>query len=234
MKKITLTSALFFLALLGFAQSGIKVGIKVAPALSFARVIDKDDDDGVNFSSNGSSFGLAFGPYFDFPVLKENVYFTTGLWFSIKSAKVTTNVPSTLLSPGGYLGSSKYNLQYLTVPVFFKFYTNEVAQDVKIYFQMGGTVDFKISENTAGTDGARLKSEAQDENKSLFLFVDGNLLLGTGVQFKVGSTTLLAGVSYCRGLVNIVNPTLSVNDKKAYQYVAVKNNLVSLDLGIEF
>jgi len=236
MKHYTLAFSIAALSLFGGTQnsyaqdSGIKVGIKVSPGIAMGRVIDKDSKDGVGFSSNGSAFAFSFGPQFDFPVLKQNVYFTTGVWFSIKSIKVTSN------AIGIVSGSSKYNLQYITVPLAFKFYTNEIAPDIRLYFTLGGTLDVKISEGVSGDDDAGLKTASQDDGKKLFLPVDGNLLLGTGVQFKVGETTLFAGVSYLRGLVNVINPNLTwgSDDDKPTNHVALKNNTLNLDLGIEF
>lgn len=210
-------------------ESGIKVGLKFSPGLAIGRVIDKDSRDGNSFSSNGSSFGFSFGPQFDFPVLKQNVYFSTGAWFSMKSIKVTrTNLIET--------AHSKYNLQYVSVPLAFKFYTNEITQNVKLYFTLGSTLDIKISEGTSGDDHVGLKEAAQNDDKKLFLPLDANLMLGTGVQFKVGATTLFAGITYLRGLVNVVNPTWTIGgtDTKPYQSLALKNNSVTLDLGIEF
>lgn len=208
---------------------GIQVGLKVSPGLAMGRVIDKDSDDGVAFSSGGSDFGFSFGPVFDFPMVKQNVYLSTGAWFSLKSIKVKR---TTLLSTE----SSKYNLQYVTVPLAVKFYTNEIAPNLRIYFNLGGTFDIKIAESVAGEDNVGLKEAAQDDDKKLFLAVDGNLLLGTGVQFKVGQTTLFGGISYLRGLVNAVNSTWTVGDTdiKPYQSLALKNNSVTLDLGIMF
>jgi hypothetical protein len=34
----------------------------------------------------------------------------------------------------------------IQVPVGVKLYTNEVAPDIRVYFQLGGTLDFKLAE----------------------------------------------------------------------------------------
>ncbi len=233
MKKHILAFSLFFTGFfcLGGDGGGIKVGLKVSPGISSARVMDKDSKDGFSYSANGSKVSLLLGPCFDFPILKNNVYFSTGVWFSLRSAQISAKGDS-----AGYpSGNSNYGLQYVMLPTYFKFYTNEIVDDVRLYFNLGATFDLKISEKSSGTDGTYLMSAAHSDNKKLFAFGDASLLLGAGVEYKLGSITLFSGLSYNRGLANVVNPFFKTyGDHKLYQSLAIKNNLVNLDLGIQF
>ena len=127
------------------------------------------------------------------------------------------------------------------VPLYFKFYTNEISKGLKIYFTMGGAANIKIAEKSVGTDGTELKKITSDSTgKQLFSFFDATLILGTGVEYKLGNvTTLFFGVSYNRGLLNTINPLVKFNDyngnkTKPYDNLAIKNNLFSLDLGLRF
>jgi hypothetical protein len=233
MKKYLLSFSLLIVAC-GFstAGDGVKVGLKFSPAFSFASVRDKKDGDSMSLSKNGTQFRFVAGPVFEFR-LTDNVWFTTGLWYSPRAVRINTN---TLHKNGYYVsGSSQYNLQYLMVPLYFKFNTNEITSGLSIYFNLGGTVDFKIVEKSVGSDDAGLMLMAERNNKSLFSVFDASLLLGTGVEYKLGDATILfAGLSYNRGLINTVNPLLESNGMKLYQHVAIKNNLINIDLGIKF
>jgi hypothetical protein len=214
-------------------KGGIRVSLKVSPGISYVRVEDKDSKDTYNYSANGSQFSFLFGPSVDFPLLKKNVYFSTGVWFSLRSNKIssTSNDPS--ITAG--VGSSKYNLQYIMIPLSFKFYTNEVAKNMRVYFNIGGSFDIKISESRSGNDDTKLMQAARDADGKLYAFADGTFMIGTGLEFKLGNTTLYSGVSYNRGIVNIVNPFLTTNDThKPYQYLSLKNNLINFDIGVQF
>lgn len=238
MKKVFLSTLLLLsFQYAAFSGDKVKLGIKVSPVVSYASVKDNKSDD-FSFSSNGSTLKIVIGPYADF-LINDNVSFTTGLWFSPRTVKLTLKYTEPLTKVQSS-ASSQYNLQYLMVPVFFKFNTNEVSDGLKIYFTLGGTVDFKIAEKYVGDDNIHLKDViAEKEDKALFSYIDASLLAGAGVEYELGDvTTLYAGISYNRGLVNILNPFLSykIGDEtiKPYQQLSIKNNLIGLDLGIKF
>ncbi len=218
------------------SSRSVKLGIKVAPTISYARVIYKKSDDNVEYSRGGSVARLIVGPYVDFG-LNDNVTFSTGLWYSPRAVVLSAKYKDTL--GNSTTRKSQYNLQYVMIPVYFKFYTNEITSGVKLYFTLGATVDVKIAEKKSGDDNIMFKEYAAKENHALFTFADASILAGLGAEFKLKEiTTLYAGISYNRGLVNIVNPFLEydVNGTKVkpYKYVSVKNNLLSLDLGVKF
>ena len=216
-----------------FAGDKIKLGIKVSPVISFASVKDKDSKDGRSFNGQGNALKFVIGPYIDCAI-NDNVYFSFGVWYSPRTVKLSHRYLDTLGNVAG--GTSQYNLQYLMVPLSFKFYTNEITEGMKLYFTLGVTADFKIAEKNIGdNDHAGLKEAASEEGQQLFSFFDAGLLLGAGVEYKLGDiTTVYGGFSYNRGLTNIVNPLLVINNSKPYQYLSVKNNLIGIDLGLKF
>ncbi|MBC7390232.1 MAG: PorT family protein [Opitutaceae bacterium] len=215
------------------AGDKLKLGIKVNPVISFAAVKDKDSKDGFSYNGEGSALRFIVGPYIDY-MINDNVFFSFGLWYSPRTIKMSVKTTDAL--GFSHTGNSQYNLQYLMVPLYFKFYTNEISEGMKLYFTLGGTADFKIAEKNVGDkDEVGLKDLASNEGKQLFSFIDGGLLIGAGVEFKLGTiTTLYGGLSYNRGLTNIVNPLISNNGNKPYQHVAIKNNLIGIDLGVKF
>jgi hypothetical protein len=229
-------SAIFVATAQETSSRSVKLGIKVAPTISYARIIDKKTDDNVEYSRGGSVARLIVGPYVDFG-LNDNVTFSTGLWYSPRAVVISAKSKDTLGNTTKQ--KSQYNLQYVMIPAYFKFYTNEITSGVKLYVTLGATLDVKIAEKKSGDDNIKFKENAQKENHALFTFVDASILAGLGAEFKLKDiTTLYAGISYNRGLVNTVNPFLEydVNGTKVkpYKYLSVKNNLFSLDLGLKF
>jgi len=232
MKKTLLTTLLTVASIYGtFAGDKVKLGIKLTPCFSFSKITDKKSDN-TDYSRSGSTVRMIVGPFIDFAI-NDNVTFTTGLWYSPRAVYISAKTATTTLK-------SQYNLQYLMVPIYFKFYTNEIAPDMKLYFNLGGSLDFKIAEKKVGDDDAGLKTLAEKENKPLFNIVDASILMGTGVEFNLKDiTNIYVGISYNRGLVNVINPLLEYTDSKgdktkAYKDLSIKNNLLSLDLGVKF
>lgn len=219
MKKTAFVLVAF--VLLGQASHAgmkLKLGLRLSPALSFAGVRDKESDDAMAYSSNGVAGRGIIGPMAEF-FMTDNVSFGTGLWYVPKSVSVKAKLES-----DGSTYSSTYNLQYLAIPLYLKFYTNPITPKMKIYFTLGGTLDIKIAEKAG--------SNTSSGDKSFFNPIDTDLMLGTGVEFALTeSTAFFVGLGYNRGLMNVINP---VNYKSSYDALAIRNNLVSLDLGVKF
>jgi hypothetical protein len=201
-----------------YAGMKLKLGLRLSPALSYAGVRDKDGDDGLTFSNNGVAGRAILGPMAEF-FMTDNVSFGTGLWYTPKSVSFIAKSKS-----GNSSFASTYNLQYLMIPVYLKFYTNPITPKMKLYFTLGGNIDIKISEKAG--------SNVNTSGKSFFNPIDMGLMLGTGVEFSLSeSTAFFVGIGYNRGLLNVINP---VNYKSSYDAIAIRNNLLSLDLGVKF
>lgn len=237
MKKLLLISILISANTFSlFAQSSssrtTKLGFKFSPSVSYARVIDKDDKDGVEYKRNGSAFKMIVGPYVDFG-LNDNVTFSTGIWYSPRSVLLSAKYKDA--TGGEVTNTSQYNLQYLMVPLYFKFYTNEITSGMKIYFTLGGSFDVKLVEKKSGDDNIGLLTLAKEEGRPLFNYIDASTLVGAGVEYNLKDImTIFGGISYNRGLINTVNPLLEINGNKPYQNIAIKNNMITLDLGVKF
>lgn len=127
----------------------------------------------------------------------------------------------------------KIGIQYLEIPVTVKLFTNDVATDTKLYFQLGGSlggaIAGKINGNKRFTDPV-----TGNENKALdyVILPDAAVLLGFGAEYQLGqSTKVFAGLSYHRGLLNIDN---YFEDERDFSDVTLKNSEFALDLGIKF
>lgn len=198
-----------------YAQS--KVGIKFSPTLSTNRINFSSEGGRYTVNPNGVGGRFIFGPIFDLFVT-ENYYFSTGLLYAPK--RIGISVTDTQ-SP---IGTSEqvYRLQYLQLPASLKLFTNELALDTRVYFQIGGSLDVKIASSTKDDYAINYIDRTR-------LF-DFTVQLGTGVEYRLGYNTLLfGGFFYNRGLVNAVTRMgvegLDIN---------VKNDLVGLELGVKF
>jgi hypothetical protein len=210
MRKNLILIAFVSLSTTAFAQ--FKLGFQFSPILSTNRVDLKSTT--TDLDSDGTALRLAVGPIVDVQ-LTENYYFSSGILFCSKRAgfesRVGANPPI----------KEDYNLQYVQVPISMKLFTNEVALDKKIYFQVGGAFEFNV------------KEEANNDNNVLiedFRLFDASLLAGLGLEYKIGTSTLLfGGFSYHRGLVNAVSKHIDVGGD-----IKLKNDYIAIDFGVKF
>jgi len=219
MKKFLLTAFLSFAITVAFSQH--RVGLKFSPTLSFNRI--DSDAETFNYSSNGIGTRFILGPTFDY-FLGENYYISTGLFYAPKRAGITAiqNLPPTSSAPSRRVDEI-YNLQYLQIPATIKLYTNELALDTRLYFQLGGLLDIKISDRAAQVDEVLIDR---------FRPYDFSALLGTGVEYRIGvNTVLYGGISYIRGLLNVATRQ---TENPSFERFTLKNDLIALDLGIMF
>lgn len=191
------------------ANAQLKLGIQMSPTLSFNRI--DDDEAQMEFTNDGVGGRLVAGAVADY-MFQENYYVTSGIFFVPKRVGIKSTADGT---------EEAYRLHYIQLPAAVKLFTNEIALDVRIYFQAGFTLDFKILEDNLSDDTRFIQD---------FRAVDSSLLLGTGAEYQLGySTILFGGFSYRRGLANVVRNTApDVGD------LIIKNDLFSLDLGIKF
>ncbi len=221
MKKAFLLCCILFLSITSYSQ--VKLGLKFAPGFSFNRVA-ADDKAAVDFKGNGLGIRFIAGPEVYF-LIGDNAAFVTGVWFSSRRVGIK------------YVGSGTstketYNLQYISLPAYLKLYTNEIATDMKVYFNVGGSFDIKIKDNV-------IKTDLTDAYITKWRPIDATILLGTGIQLQMGeSTFLLAGISYNRGLINAASKRRfdvpDTNGNTIDPKLKINTDLISLDLGLRF
>ncbi|MBD0257532.1 MAG: PorT family protein [Cytophagales bacterium] len=231
MKKSAVLFLVMFLSVTGFAQ--VKLGLRLAPGLAVNSVIGDDVFDAAE--PNGASVRFSAGPIADF-FFADNYAISTGLWYTVKRASFRVPNGSLTEDAVGTLGNQTiYNLQMIQVPLTVKLYTNEVAPDIRVYFQLGGTFDAKLAEKAKEENNNILAtlSEAQDE-KAAYKPIDVSLYLGAGAEMVLGeNTALFGGLSYNRGLVNALG-RLDYAGTRINNDLKIRNQLVSLEVGIKF
>jgi long-subunit fatty acid transport protein len=198
--------------------------------------VDQHGDGQINYKAHGVGAGFSAGAYMDY-FFRTSYALNIGVRYTNKrQAFVATRVPS-----NDKYGEATYNLQMLQIPVGIKLFTNEVVPDWKLYFMIAGSPDFVLAQkvkqfstnNVTGDDGAAVVNPPED---LVFKFFDASLWFSLGTEYRVAeSTTLTAGFSYNRGLINLVNKKGALNEgDKANQRYSSKADLISLDLGVKF
>lgn len=218
MKKF-LTLSLFLL-FAGAASAQLKIGLRLAPQISTTRV--DVSTTGITAENGGSALKFTFGPIADY-FFNDNYAFSTGLWFTTKKTDYSLNNES-FATPF----SNEIDLQYIQVPLALKLFTNEVATDIRLFFQMGGTLDFKINE---------------DNSNSAFVDTDftrpfnAGVLVGFGVEYFLGESTLVfAGIDYNRGLINTQKSEVEIAPGAVVKAddLTVNHDLIALAFGLKF
>ncbi|HEX8547963.1 MAG TPA: porin family protein [Cytophagaceae bacterium] len=219
MKKIALLfSFMLIFGAASFAQ--LKIGLNFSPALAFNRLQLTEEATNTSISTNGVSLKFIAGPELSF-YIGDNYAFTTGIWYVAKRAGLNYTLPDPATPGTNLTFDNTYNLQYVQLPATFKLFTNEIATDMKLYFQVGGAVDIKV--------GEKLKGSNVKATNAVFKPIDASLIVGSGVELQMGENTyFLVGLRYTRGLINILKDTYP------YKNVNLKADLVSIDLGIRF
>jgi hypothetical protein len=156
-----------------------------------------------------------FGPVYDH-FITDNYSFSTGLLYAPKRVGLERRHPN---DPTKNRAES-YNLQYLQLPATLKLFTNELALDTRIFFQLGGITEIKINEKPMNK---------VDPIVTRFQFFDVSLHLGAGVEHRLSYNTILfGGFFYNRGLINAAAKTPELDGLR------INNDLLGLDLGIKF
>jgi len=207
------------------ASAQVEIGLKVSPSIAFLR---PDSPSSTNFQSEASKLRIGGGLIVDY-FFGENYAFSTGLLLTGKGGSISYQ-DNTLNSRQ----QREYSVQYLEVPLTVKLYTNDVAPNTKLYFQVGGSANVAIAAKINDKKYFDDPGTTEGETKALkyVIFPDAALLGGFGVEYQVGqSTKLLGGISYHRGLVNIDR---YFDNTRKFNGVTIKNNEFALDLGIKF
>lgn len=196
-----------------FSQT--KLGLKFSPLFSSHKISLKSDQ--LDVSSGKTSTRMSIGLILDHP-LTDTYFFSSGLIYLPKRVSIDLIEEEGSSAPKNPFES--YDLNYLQVPLSLKLFTNEIAPDISVFFQVGLTLEFKIFEQALDEDY---------EFISKFRFFDTAALIGTGIEYRLGVNTLFfVGTSLQKGLVNIIGQT-----NPDYP-LFVRNQIVSINIGMKF
>jgi hypothetical protein len=227
MKKILLTIAALAVAPAAFAQ--VEIGLKVSPSISYLRT---GSPSATSFQGESSKFSFGGGIFMDY-FFGQNYAFNTGLFLTGKGGTISyTDPKSAIASPVRV--EQKIAMQYLELPLTIKLFTNEVAPDTRVYFQVGGSLAVPVQTRI---NGEKNYIDAYDGNNetsagSHVFDIDANLIGAVGAEYQLGqSTKFLAGISYHHGLVDTDR---YFQKTRKFSDVSIKNSVFSLDLGLKF
>ncbi len=197
---------------INLSSAQTKLGLKLAPSVINQRIGNVQDSASVTGGANAVVMPVLFS--IDFST-GRNYYFGSGIGYVSKRMNLIVN------QEGSGSTSNSYNIQYVQIPATFKLFTSEVALDKRLYFQVGPV--FEIAVN-------RKETNPQVSIIEQYQPIDISLLFATGMEFQVGAHTAIGlGISYSRGLVNIVKtPGAGLKD------LSVKNDLFALELILKF
>ena len=228
MKKILL-ALLVLGATISTASAQFEIGLKVSPSISSLRAESTTDN---SFASDGSKLSFGGGLVVDY-FFGENYAFSTGLLLTGKGGTISYKDFVNGVSGPTTTFKQAMTIQYLELPVSVKLFTNEVATDTRLYFQVGGSLNVPIGSRIGGEKFYKDPATGNENKASDYVyFIDADALAGIGAEYQLAkSTKVFAGLSYHRGLVDIDH---YFESKRGFKDVTIKNSSFALDLGIKF
>ena len=195
--------------------SQTKLGLKFSPLFSSHKISLKSDQ--LEVYQGKTATRMSIGLIVDHP-LTDTYFLSSGLIYLPKRVSINLEEEDGGTAPTNPFES--YDLNYLQVPLSLKLFTNEIAPDISLFFQVGLILEFKIFEQALNEDY---------EFISKFNFFDTAAIIGTGIEYRLGINTLFfTSISLQKGLINIINRT-----NPEYPLV-IRNQIVSIDVGMKF
>ena len=207
---------LVFLSFGYILQAQVKLGLKFSPTLVNTRTFLQSDT--LDVEPGDRSFKFALGLIADYE-LSETYFLSSGLLVVPKRVGLA-------ISPengGTYPAATEYyDLQYIQIPLTLKLFTNEIAPDASMYFQVGTAMDIKVFEQPVEEEYVFVEE---------FKNVDADVILGAGFEYKAGlNTVLFLGATYNRGLSSVIKTTQTALTEEFF----VRTSVLMFDFGIKF
>ncbi len=219
---------------------GVRFGLKLSPNTAWVR------PDTRGLKSDGNTVGYTFGLMADFPVgASGNYYFSTGLNLN--------RIGGTYVLDYKYVEgpnepertrplATDVRLTYLEVPLTIKMMTNEIGY-MRYFGQVGVGAAFNIrakgdiTQPVLHADGVYLsefKTVEDEDLQSRTNFFKASLIVGAGLEYNFsGNTSLMAGVQYNGGFINMLQD-VEVNVDGSMKKAKALANYIELTIGVFF
>ena len=195
--------------------SQTKLGLKFSPLFSSHKISLKSDQ--LEVFQGKTATRMSIGLIVDHP-FTDTYFLSSGLIYLPKRVSINLEEEDGGTAPTNPFES--YDLNYLQIPLSLKLFTNEIAPEISLFFQVGLILEFKIFDQALNEDY---------EFISKFNFFDTAAIIGTGIEYRLGINTIFfTGISLQKGLINIINRT-----NPEYPLV-IRNKIVSIDVGMKF
>lgn len=206
-------SASLVILIINASIAQTKLGLKLTSSVIAQRITQSNDS--IEISKGSNAFNPSIALIADMPI-SAKYFFSTGIGYISK--RVNLNAYE---SYPDLMQTLSYNIQYIQMPATLKLFTDDVALDKKLYFQFGPIIEIPI----------HLKEN--DQNFQVIKTIqpiDITLLISAGVEILIAPQTIIGiGLSYHRGLINIVKETGFPDET-----LVIKNDLYGIDITIKF
>jgi len=234
MKKLFPLLIILLLSKAAFSQEDDKMfhpGLRFNPMITWYHAEAKENT--VSINSDGMKFGYSYGVMGDF-MFQDNYGLSLELRFA-QIGGVTERSPSIFMPDGPAKVNyerTTFNVQYLQIPVSLKMKTNEVGY-MKYYGQFGFIPSIKTKARASGTYGPDNSNTTEYKTINIGPYISPfnvYLLIGGGVEYNLGgSTSLLGGLSFENGFINVARDRSSAPNK-----TDLRSKVISINLGVLF
>lgn len=228
MKK---TGVLLVVLILGMSQ--LKAQYKpFVFGLEFAPNIGWFKSDLKNYENEGTEVGFSWGFVSEF-YLMENYAVATGFDVVYLNGRLSyPHAPEPGSDTVGTL-SRKYKSKYLEIPLALKMKTNAYG-NMRFYGKVGLGTAFLLSAKGKDkfTSDSYNKSFEEDDIKNEMKNFRESLILGAGIEYSVGGSTLLTfGITFDNGFTDVLKYENTADPDVNHKAI---NNYLELNLGIIF
>lgn len=233
MKKCILLFVLIFFFLTGknFSQEkSYRFGFSFSPNVCWIKPDTK------NYDSEGGMMGFSWG-FLSHINMSDNYSIETG--FNIAQVYGKLSSPYLIEDNNGNSVSTgtlnrKYYLKYFEIPVILRMQANNESR-YKFFGQIGIGTSFNIrakaDDDYQLISGSVIPSETNVDIKDNITLVRESIIIGGGCSIDLNSaTTLILGLNFNNGFIDILKGHNSLNNDKEQAYL----NYFELNIGVLF
>lgn len=232
MKKLTLVLILSCFFFSSNAQSRFHPGLRFNPTFSWFKM--QTDDPSITVSNDGLKFGYSYGLMGDY-MFADNYGLSTEIRFAQYKGAYEVNLTTNSISA---ITTQNVKMQYLQIPISLKMKTNEIGY-IKYFGQFGfiPSINLRTRVDSTGQVGGGPSKTTEDINMLKF-YKPYNIfmLIGGGLEYNLGgSTSILAGLTFENGFVNVTRSKPFEDNVSGFGYVLdARFKVISLNLGVIF
>ncbi len=219
MKRITLFSIFFILALTSWSQTRLKLSFTGSPSVNWMRTDNQYADK--EKIVLGYDFGLSGDIFF---TENERYAINTGLQILNTGGAISYRTNAPFEFSGATLPPStkiRYRLRYVEVPLTIKLKTDQFHR-TRYWGQFGMSSMVNIGANGDSSDGTLKKDNIHDEINLFNLAMN----VGLGFDFDLGSTNSLSvGLIFHNGLTDVTTDTY-FTDKTIINSLKIRLGLI--------